>query len=115
MEAAVGDRELDVLFAALGDRTRRDIIARLSRGQATVTELAEPYTMSVQAVSQHLRVLERAGLISRLRHGQTRPCRLELPALEAAISWIEQSRRTWSERLDRLGDHLAGLQDEENR
>jgi DNA-binding transcriptional ArsR family regulator len=105
-------QQLDAVFTALGDRTRRDIVARLSTGDATVKELAERYAMSMQAVSQHLRVLERSGLISRGRHRQTRPCRLEPAALEAAVSWIEQSRRTWSERMDRLETHLAHLQED---
>jgi DNA-binding transcriptional ArsR family regulator len=110
METAVEDRRLDALFTALSDRTRRDIVARLSTGDATVKELAEPYAMSLQAVSQHIRVLERSGLISQGRHRQTRPCRLEPAALEAALSWIEESRRTWSDRMDRLEVHLARLQ-----
>ena len=101
------------VFAALGDPTRRDIVARLSTGEATVTELAEPYAMSVQAVSQHIRVLERSGLVSQGRHRQTRPCRLEPAALDAALSWLEESRRTWSERVDRLETHLARVQDGE--
>jgi DNA-binding transcriptional ArsR family regulator len=109
MESTIEDRRLDALFAALGDRTRRDIVARLSVGEATVKELAAPYEMSMQAVSQHIRVLERSGLISRGRHRQTRPCRLEPGALEAAVSWIEESRRTWSERMDRLETHLVHL------
>ncbi|WP_250028274.1 ArsR/SmtB family transcription factor [Paractinoplanes maris] len=107
------DQQLDALFTALSDRTRRDIIARLSRGEATVKELAERYTMSMQAVSQHLQVLERSGLISRGRHRQTRPCRLEPERLEVAVSWIEDSRRTWSERMDRLETRLAHLQEGE--
>lgn len=107
----VDDRQLDALFTALGDRTRRDIVARLSTGEATVSELAEPYAMSMQAVSQHIRVLERSGLISQGRHRQTRPCRLEPAGLEAALSWIEESRRTWSDRMDRLETHLARMQD----
>ena len=115
MGTSVEDQRLDALFTALSDRTRRDIVARLSAGEATVKELAERYTMSMQAVSQHLRVLERSGLISRGRHRQTRPCRLEPAALEAAVSWIEESRRTWAERMDRLETHLARLQQEENR
>ena len=73
------------------------------------------YAMSMQAVSQHIRVLERSGLISQGRHRQTRPCRLEPAALEAAISWIEESRRTWSDRMDRLETHLASLQERENQ
>jgi DNA-binding transcriptional ArsR family regulator len=113
--STVEDQRLDAVFTALGDRTRRDIVARLSAGEATVTELAEPYAMTVQAVSQHLRVLERCGLISRGRHRQTRPCRLEPGTLEAALSWIEQSRRTWSERMDRLEEHLARVQDGDAR
>jgi DNA-binding transcriptional ArsR family regulator len=106
----VDEPELDALFAALSDRTRRDIVVRLSAGEATVTELAEPYGMSMQAVSQHIRVLERSGLLSQGRHGQTRPCRLEPAVLETAVSWLEESRRTWSDRMDRLETHLAGLQ-----
>jgi DNA-binding transcriptional ArsR family regulator len=115
MDSAVEDPQLDSLFTALSDRTRRDIVVRLSAGEATVKELAEPYAMSMQAVSQHIRVLERSGLISQGRHRQTRPCRLEPAALEAALSWIEESRRTWSERMDRMESHLAGLQERENR
>ena len=115
MGTATEDQRLDALFTALSDRTRRGIVARLSTGEATVKELAEPYAMSMQAVSQHLRVLERSGLISQGRHRQTRPCRLEPAALEAALSWIEESRRTWSERMDRLETHLAHAQERENR
>lgn len=110
MVTAFDDTQLDAMFAALADRTRRDIIARLSRGDATVTELAAPYAMSVQAVSQHIGVLERCGLVSRGRHRQTRPCRLEPAALGATMTWIEQSRRTWAERMDRLAEHLDRLQ-----
>lgn len=113
MRSTIEDQQLDALFTALSDRTRRDIVARLSTGDATVKELAEPYAMSLQAVSQHLQVLERSGLISRGRHRQTRPCRLEPAALQAAATWIEQSRRTWSQRMDRLETHLAHLQDGE--
>ena len=109
------EQRLDVLFTALSDRTRRDIVARLGTGEATVKELAAPYAMSLQAVSQHIRVLERSGLISQGRHRQTRPCRLEPAALETALSWIEESRRTWSERMDRLETHLASLQGRENQ
>jgi DNA-binding transcriptional ArsR family regulator len=109
------DQQLDALFAALSDRTRRDILARLSLGEATVKELAEPYAMSLQAVSQHIRVLERSGLVSQGRHRQTRPCRLEPGALESALSWLERSRRAWSDRMDRLEAHLDRLQDGEGR
>jgi DNA-binding transcriptional ArsR family regulator len=111
MASTIEDQRLDAVFTALSDRTRRDMVARLSAGEATVKELAEPYAMSMQAVSQHIRVLERCGLISRGRHRQTRPCRLEPATLEAALSWIEESRRTWSERMDRLETHLARLQE----
>ena len=111
MPTTIEDQRLDAMFTALSDRTRRDIVARLSTGEATVKELAEPYAMSMQAVSQHIAVLERSGLISRGRHRQTRPCRLEPAALEAAVSWIEESRRTWSQRMDRLDERLARLQE----
>ena len=115
MVTTLDDERLDAMFAALADRTRRDIVARLSRGEATVTELAQPYGMSMQAVSQHIGVLERSGLVSRGRYRQTRPCRLEPGALEAAVSWLEESRRAWAERMDRLEAHLARLQDGEAR
>jgi DNA-binding transcriptional ArsR family regulator len=107
---SVDDEQLDAMFAALADRTRRDIVARLSEGEATVKELAAPYAMSLQAVSQHIGVLQRCGLVSRSRHRQTRPCRLEPDALDAAVSWIEESRRAWVERMDRLETHLERLQ-----
>ena len=115
MVTAVDDEQLDALFTALGDRTRRSIVARLSEGEATVKELAEPYAMSLQAVSQHIRVLERSGWIRQGRYRQTRPCRLEPAALEATLSWIEESRRTWSDRMDRLEAHLARVQERGDR
>ena len=115
MTTLIEDQQLDALFTALSDRTRRDIVARLCTGEATVKELAEPYAMSMQAVSQHIRVLERSGLVSQGRHRQTRPCRLEPAALEDALSWIEESRRTWSDRMDRLEKHLADLQERESQ
>ncbi len=111
MVISIDDERLDAMFAALADRTRRDIVARLSEGEATVNELAAPYAMSLQAVSQHIGVLQRCGLVSRGRHRQTRPCRLEPEALEAAVSWIEESRRAWAERMDRLEAHLERRQD----
>jgi len=114
MGATIEDQRLDAVFTALSDRTRRDIVARLGAGEATVKELAEPYAMSMQAVSQHIRVLERSGLVSRGRRRQTRPCRLEPAALQAAVLWIEESRRTWSARMDRLETHLAHVQPREN-
>jgi DNA-binding transcriptional ArsR family regulator len=115
MPATIDDERLDAMFAALADRTRRDIVARLSGGEATVKELAAPYDMTLQAVSQHIGVLERCGLISRGRHRQTRPCRLEPLSLEAAVSWIEESRRAWAQRMDRLESRLARLQDDQSR
>src|ERR1700712_2274428 len=111
MAMTLDDERLDAVFAALADRTRRDIVARLSAGEATVKELAAPQAMSLQAVSQHIGVLERCGLVSGGRPRQTRPCRLEPQALDTAMSWIEDSRRAWTERMDRLEAHLARLQD----
>ena len=102
--------DLDAMFAALADPTRRSIVAHLTKGEATVNELAEPFAMSLQAVSKHIQVLERAGLVSRGRNRQTRPCRLELEAFRAATDWIEDQRRVWSERLDRLDQHLTDIQ-----
>src|SRR4051795_13325109 len=102
MAATTDDERLDAMFAALADRTRRDIVARLSEGEATVNELAAPYAMSLQAVSQHIAVLERCGLISRGRMRQTRPCRLEPQALEAAVSWIDHSPPAWGAEIGRL-------------
>ena len=115
MVITIDDERLDAMFAALADRTRRGIVARLSRGEATVKELAAPYSMSLQAVSQHIGVLERSGLVTRGRHRQTRPCRLDPEALEAAVSWIEESRRAWADRMDRLEEHLARLQNGEKQ
>ncbi|WP_236029003.1 ArsR/SmtB family transcription factor [Paractinoplanes lichenicola] len=112
---AIAEDQLDVLFTALSDRTRRDIVVRLSAGEATVKELAERYAMSMQAVSQHIQVLERSGLVSRGRHRQTRPCRLEPARLAVAASWIEENRRMWTERMDRLESRLARLQEGESR
>ena len=101
---------LDVTFAALSDPTRRAILTRLTKGEATVNELAAPFAMSLPAISRHLKVLERAGLISRSREAQWRPCRLEVKALREAEDWIEQYRRMWESRLDRLDDYLTALQ-----
>ena len=96
--------------AALADPTRRGILARLSLGEATVSELAEPYDMSMAAVSKHLKVLEKAGLISRGKEAQWRPCRLEAAPMAEVADWVENYRRFWDESLDRLGDYLAELQ-----
>ena len=108
--ATLDDPDLDAMFAALADPTRRSIVVHLTQGEATVNELAAPFAMSVQAVSRHIQVLERAGLISRGRHRQTRPCRLEAEALRTATDWIDQQRAVWNERLDRLDQHLTTLQ-----
>ena len=102
--------DLDATFAALADPTRRAILARLSTGEATVSELAAPFAMSLPAVSKHLKVLENAGLIARGRDAQWRPCRLEGAPLRDAAEWIEQYRRFWEESFDRLGDYLRELQ-----
>jgi DNA-binding transcriptional ArsR family regulator len=109
MTAAVDER-LDATFAALADPTRRAIVARLAHGDATVNELAQPFELSLPGISKHLKVLERSGLITRSRQAQFRPCHLERPALDAALDWIETNQRVWSERFDRLDDHLRTLQ-----
>jgi DNA-binding transcriptional ArsR family regulator len=102
--------QLDATFAALADPTRRAIVARLASGDATVNELAEPFDMSLPGISKHLKVLERCGLITRSRTAQFRPCHLERAALDSAASWIEDSRRIWSERFDKLDAHLREIQ-----
>jgi len=101
---------LSATFAALADPTRRAILARLSLGEISVTELAEPFEMSLPAVTKHLKVLEKAGLITRGRHAQWRPCRLKAAPLREVSDWVEQYRRHWEERLDRLGEYLKELQ-----
>ena len=100
---------LSITFGALADPTRRAILARLAEGQASVTELAEPFAISLPAVSKHLKVLERAGLILRGRPAQWRPCRLAPEPLKAAIDWLERYRQFWDESLDQLADHLREL------
>lgn len=104
---------LSATFAALADPTRRAILARLSVGEISVTELAEPFEMSLPAVTKHLKVLEKAGLITRGRHAQWRPCRLKAAPLREVSDWVEQYRRHWEERLDRLGEYLKELQAQE--
>ena len=104
------DDELDATFAALADPTRRAILARLAAGDATVNELAEPFDLSLPAISKHLKVLERSGLISRARRAQFRPCHLEPRGLEGAVDWIDRNRQVWTERFDRLEHHLRNLQ-----
>jgi len=101
---------LDATFAALADPTRRAILAKLAGGEASVTELAEPFKMSLPAVSKHLRVLERAGLIARSREAQWRPCRLEAGPLKTVSDWLEFYRRFWDRSFDRLETYLDELQ-----
>ena len=101
---------LNLTFAALADPTRRAIVARLARGEATVTELAEPFPISLPAISRHLKVLERAGLIARDRSAQSRPSRLRAERLGEAAAWMESCREIWESRLDRLDEHLKDLQ-----
>ena len=104
---------LSSTFAALADPTRRAILARLAGGEASVTELAKPFEMSLPAVSKHLKVLERAGLIARGREAQWRPCRLEARPLKDADEWLERYRQHWEESFDRLNDYLRELQQKE--
>ncbi len=104
--------ELSRVFAALADPTRRDIVARLAQGDATVGQLAEPYDMSLQAVSKHLKVLEDAGLVTRGRDAQRRPVHLETEVLDVMTTWIERYRREAEERYRRLDDVLAAMPDE---
>jgi DNA-binding transcriptional ArsR family regulator len=103
--------KLDATFAALADPTRRAILARLAAGDATVNELAEPFALSLPAISKHLKVLERSGLISKGRRAQFRPCHLEPEVLDGAVDWIERNRRIWAERFDRLDRHLRELRE----
>jgi DNA-binding transcriptional ArsR family regulator len=106
---------LSATFAALADPTRRAILARLVSGECSVTELAEPFEMSMPAVSKHLRVLEQAGLIARRREAQWRPCRLEARPLKDVADWAERYRSIWEQRLDRLDSYLQQLQAKEKR
>ena len=107
--------QLSTTFQALADPTRRAILARLAQGEATVNELAEPFPITMQAVSKHLKVLERARLISRTRSAQSRPCVLETVHLDAATGWIARHRQVWADRHDRLDEHLAALQATQHR
>jgi len=104
---------LSTTFAALADPTRRAILARLASGETSVTELAEPFEMTLPAISKHLKVLERAGLIQRGREAQWRPCRLDAKPLREVADWVEQYRRFWQVRLDRLEVYLRELQADE--
>ena len=106
---------LDLTFAALADSTRRAILAKLALGEASVTELAEPFAMSMPAISRHLKVLERAGLISRGREAQWRPCRIEARGLKEIADWMEDYLQLWELRLDRMQSYVERLHAEANR
>ena len=106
---------LDAAFSALADPTRRAILARLALGETTVNEIAEPFDMSLPNISKHLKVLENAGLISRSRDAQRRPCKIEPEPLKEVSAWVEAYRRLWEERFDRLDDYLKQLQDKQER
>lgn len=105
---------LSITFSALADPTRRAILARLVSGEASVTELAEPFQMSLPAVSKHLKVLERAGLVARSREAQWRPCRLQAGPLKDAADWLDHYRRFWEQSFDRLDDYLREQQAKES-
>jgi DNA-binding transcriptional ArsR family regulator len=107
--------QLSMTFAALADPTRRAILARLSSGEASVTQLAEPFAMTMPAISKHLKVLERAGLIARGRDAQRRPRRLQPAPLKEVASWVEHYRRFWEESFDRLDAYLQELKHEKNQ
>jgi DNA-binding transcriptional ArsR family regulator len=109
--SVVAPDRFDVVFAALSDPTRRSIVRRLAEGEATVLELAEPYPISLPAISRHLKVLEQAGLITRGREGQRRPCRLRPEPLVEIAAWAEHTRAAWSQRIDRLEAHLQRRSD----
>lgn len=106
---------LNSTFAALADPTRRAILARLASGETSVTELAEPFSMSLPAVSKHLKVLERAGLIERSHQAQWRPCRLKADRLKDVAEWVDEYRQHWEQRFDRLEDYLRELQAKEQK
>jgi DNA-binding transcriptional ArsR family regulator len=106
---------LDATFAALADPTRRAIVARLAKGEASVLELAEPFDMSQPAISKHIKVLERAGLVARSRDAQRRPCRLVVGPLREAIDWLERYREMWEARFQKLDNLLEELKEKESR
>jgi DNA-binding transcriptional ArsR family regulator len=108
----MSSNHLNVTFAALADPTRRAILARLSQGEASVTDLAKPFDLSLPGVSKHLKVLQRAGLITQSRNAQWRPCRLEGARLQEAAEWVGEFRRFWDESFERLDEYLAELQKE---
>jgi DNA-binding transcriptional ArsR family regulator len=108
------DDELSLTVAALADPTRRALLARLAEGEATVLELAEPFELSLPAVSKHLKVLQRAGLVSQTRRAQWRPCRLEPARLKEVSDWVERYRAIWEERFGRLDEYLRELHNQRN-
>jgi len=110
---AAATDQLSETFSALADPTRRAMLARLTKGEASVQELAKPFKMSLPAVSKHLKVLEKSGLIERARVAQSRPCRLKTQPMKDAAQWLEHHRKLWEDRLDRLEDYLKELQQKE--
>ncbi|MDQ7905000.1 metalloregulator ArsR/SmtB family transcription factor [Phytohabitans sp. ZYX-F-186] len=115
VEKGGGVDRLSEVFGALADPTRRAILARLAEGEATVNQLAEPFPISLQAVSKHLKVLERAGLISRGKQAQWRPCRLDAGPLREVAEWIAEYQRFWEQRYDALGGYLRQIQERDTR
>jgi len=115
VQQLTSSEHLNATFSALADPTRRAILARLASGETSVSELAEPFEMSMPAISKHLKVLERAGLIERGREAQWRPCRLAAAPLKDASDWLERYRRFWEEAFDRLDDYLRELQQNESK
>lgn len=111
----MGSDHLSATFAALADPTRRAILARLATGETTVTELAKPFDVTLPAITKHLKVLENAGLITRGREAQWRPCKLEAEPLKEVAEWVERYRRHWEESFDRLEDYLKELQKKEKK
>lgn len=103
----MSDHQLDAMFSALADPTRRAMLQRLAKGEATVNELAAPFDLSQPAISKHIKVLERAGLITRSRAAQTRPCRLDAKRLKSVARWVEAYRHLWEDSFDRLDGYLA--------
>ena len=113
MQTQTQPDQLSITFAALADPTRRAILARLAKGEATVTELAAPFDLSLPAISKHLKVLQRSGLLEQGRQAQWRPCRLKPEPLRDAAEWVGQYRRHWEASFDRLDDYLRELQEQE--
>jgi DNA-binding transcriptional ArsR family regulator len=111
----MNSRQLDLTFSALSDPTRRAILSMLASGEKSVTDLAEPFRMTLPAVSKHLKVLQRAGLVSQSREAQWRPCRLEAKPLKDAADWIEHYRQYWEESFDRLDEYLREVQSKEKK